>query len=279
MTELTPERDGGCGQAAHPARWPSARHEEAEASVAPLWRKFRQARAQPLRDRLVLHYAPLVKYVAGRLGAGMPAHVDVADLVQSGVFGLVDAIEKFEPERGHRFEVYAMQRIRGAILDELRAQDWVPRSVRGRGRDIERALEALGAQLQRAPTDGELADELGIELSELKRTYDRLRMTSVLALDELITPERGSASLAETLRDHEAADPVTALLDRDTRRQLANAVAALAEKERTVVALYYFENRTLAEIGRALGLSESRACQLHTRAVLRLRGRMLAGVD
>jgi RNA polymerase sigma factor for flagellar operon FliA len=205
--------------------------------------------------------------------------VDVADLVQSGIFGLVDAIEKFDPDRGHRFEAYATQRIRGAILDELRAQDWVPRSVRGRAREIERALEGLGAQLQRAPTDGELADELGIELAELKRTYERLRMTSVLALDELMITDRGSGSLADTLRDHGAADPVTALLDHDTRRQLAEAVAQLAEKERTVVSLYYFENRTLAEIGRALGVTESRACQLHTRAVLRLRRRMLIGAE
>jgi RNA polymerase sigma factor for flagellar operon FliA len=259
--------------------WTSAPHEEAGATAATLWRKFREARAQPLRDRLVLHYAPLVKNVAGRLGTGMPAHVDIADLVQSGVFGLVDAIEKFDPGRGHKFEAYAVQRIRGAILDELRAQDWVPRSVRGRARDIERALEGLGTQLQRAPTDSELADELGVEPAELKRIYNRLRMTSVLALDELTTGQRGSASLADTLRDHGAADPVTTLLDHDTHRQLADAVAELGDKERMVVALYYFENLTLAEIGRVLGLSESRACQLHSRAVLRLRRRMLAAAD
>jgi RNA polymerase sigma factor for flagellar operon FliA len=279
MTKLTPDREDESGIAARTLPRQSARRDGAGASVAALWRKYREARSQPLRDRLVLHYAPLVKYVAGRLGTGMPAHVDVADLVQSGIFGLVDAIEKADPGRGHTFEAYAMQRIRGAILDELRAQDWVPRSVRGRARDIERALEELGGQLQRSPTDGELADELGIGLAELKEIYARLRMTSVLALDELIAPERGSASLADTLRDNDAADPMTALLDHDTRRQLAEAVAELAEQERTVVSLYYFENLTLSEIGRALGVTESRACQLHTRAVLRLRGRMLAAVE
>src|ERR1700741_12011 len=121
--------------------------------IVALWGAFGTRRGQRLRDRLVLHYAPLVKYVAGRVGTGLPAHVEVADLIQSGIFGLVDAIEKFEPERGLKFETYAMQRIRGAILDDLRSQDWVPRSVRSRARDVERALERLGAKLQRTPTD------------------------------------------------------------------------------------------------------------------------------
>ncbi|MGH3437419.1 MAG: FliA/WhiG family RNA polymerase sigma factor [Sciscionella sp.] len=245
--------------------------DDVEAGIVALWRAFGRAHEQELRDRLVLHYAPLVKYVAGRVGTGLPAHVDVADLVQSGIFGLVDAIEKFEPQRGLKFETYAMQRIRGAILDELRAQDWVPRSVRGKARDVERALERLGATLQRSPTDSELAMELGIGLAELHGLYARLRLTSVMALDEMIGPDRGDASLAETLPDDGTPDPASRLVDQDNRRQLAEAVARLAERDRVVVTLYYFENLTLAEIGRVLGVTESRVSQLHTRAVLRLR--------
>ncbi|MBP2477069.1 RNA polymerase sigma factor for flagellar operon FliA [Crossiella equi] len=248
--------------------------EDVEAGIVALWRAYGQAREQTLRDRLVLHYAPLVKYVAGRVGTGLPSYVDVADLVQSGVFGLVDAIEKFEPERGLKFETYAMQRIRGAILDDLRAQDWVPRSVRSRARDVERALERLEARLQRTATDLELADELGVSSDELRELFAQLQLTSVVALDELIAAGRGTASLAETLPDDRAEDPVAALVDQDGRRQLADAIAQLSERDRVVVTLYYFENLTLAEIGRVLGVTESRVCQLHTRAVLRLRTKM-----
>ncbi|MGH3493859.1 MAG: FliA/WhiG family RNA polymerase sigma factor, partial [Sciscionella sp.] len=218
--------------------------DDVEAGIVALWQRFAEHRAHQVRDRLVLHYAPLVKYVAGRIGSGMPAHLDIADLVQCGIFGLVDAIDKFEPERGLKFETYAMQRIRGAILDELRAQDWVPRSVRGKAREIERAIESLSATRQRTPTDSELARELGTTVPALRETYGRLQMTSVVALDELLPPERGSASLADTLRDDDAPDPMAALLDHDTRKQLAEAIAQLAERDRVVVTLYYFENLT-----------------------------------
>ncbi|MBV9845346.1 MAG: FliA/WhiG family RNA polymerase sigma factor [Kutzneria sp.] len=248
--------------------------DDVEAGIVALWRRYGLGHEHQLRDRLVLHYAPLVKYVAGRVGTGLPAHVDVADLIQSGIFGLVDAIEKFEPERGLKFETYAMQRIRGAILDELRSQDWVPRSVRSRARDVERALERLGARLQRTPTDGELASELGISIDELRELYAQLQLTSVAALDELIAAGRGGASLAETLPDDYAEDPVATLVDQDSRRQLAAAIEQLAERDRIVVTLYYFENLTLAEIGKVLGVTESRVCQLHTRAVLRLRTKL-----
>lgn len=248
--------------------------DEIEAGIVALWKSFGESRHQELRDRLVLHYAPLVKYVAGRLGTGLPSHVEVADLIQSGIFGLVDAIEKFEPERGLKFETYAMQRIRGAILDELRAQDWVPRSVRSRARDVERALEKLEAKLQRTATDAELATELEITVDELRELFAQLQMTSVVALDDLIGAGRNTASLAETLPDERAEDPVAALVDRDSRRQLAEAVERLSDRDRIVVTLYYFENLTLAEIGKVLGVTESRVCQLHTRAVLRLRSKL-----
>ncbi|HEX3792714.1 MAG TPA: FliA/WhiG family RNA polymerase sigma factor [Pseudonocardiaceae bacterium] len=253
--------------------------EQVEAGIVALWRRYGSTHDAALRKRLILHYAPLVKYVAGRVGTGLPAYVDVADLIQSGIFGLADAIEKFEPERGLKFETYAMQRIRGAILDELRSQDWVPRSVRGRARDVERAFERLGGQLQRTPTDEELATELQIGTNELRDLYAQFRLTSVVALDELIVPGRGSDSLAETLPDEGAEDPVASLVDQDNRRQLVDAIQQLAERDRTVVTLYYFENLTLAEIGRVLGVTESRVCQLHTRAVLRLRAKLTEHAD
>ncbi|SFK44447.1 RNA polymerase sigma factor, FliA/WhiG family [Amycolatopsis sacchari] len=247
---------------------------EVDAAINALWREFRERPNQRLRERLVLHYAPLVKYVAGRVGTGLPTHVDVGDLVQSGIFGLIDAIEKFDPDRGWRFETYAMQRIRGAILDDLRSQDWVPRVVRSRLREAERALERLGARLHRTPTDTELAEELGIGLDELRDLYGQLRLTSVVALEDLIAAGKDSGSLVDTLQDEDAVDPVAVLVDRDNRRQLAEAIAQLTERDRIVVSLYYFESLTLAEIGKVLGVTESRVSQLHTRAVLRLRARL-----
>lgn len=247
---------------------------EVDAAINALWREFRATPQQRLRERLVLHYAPLVKYVAGRVGTGLPTHVDVGDLVQSGIFGLIDAIEKFDPERGWRFETYAMQRIRGAILDDLRSQDWVPRVVRSRIREAERAAERLGARLHRTPNDDELAAELGISQDDLRDLYGQLRLTSVIALEDLVAAGKDSGSLVDTLPDDDAVDPVAVLVDRDNRRQLAEAIAQLTERDRIVVSLYYFESLTLAEIGRVLGVTESRVSQLHTRAVLRLRARL-----
>ncbi|NYD36555.1 FliA/WhiG family RNA polymerase sigma factor [Actinomycetospora corticicola] len=271
----------------HPGQAPDGTKpdEEAlvEAGISRMWADYAEAPDdRVVRDRLVLHYAPLVKYVAGRVGTGLPSHVDVADLVQCGIFGLVDAIERFEPDRGRKFEVYAMQRIRGAILDELRSQDWVPRSVRSRAREIERAIERRETREQRSCSDSEIADELGMETGELRSTYGQIAMTSVAALDELVAAGRsggagsgsGAPSLADSLPDAGAEDPVAAMESRETRRLLADAIGGLAERDRTIVGLYYFENLTLAEIGKVLGVTESRVCQLHTRAVLRLRARL-----
>ncbi|WP_116706855.1 FliA/WhiG family RNA polymerase sigma factor [Actinomycetospora cinnamomea] len=263
---------------------PGAADEEAlvEAGIAELWATYAADPRKSTKDRLVLHYAPLVKYVAGRVGTGLPAHVDIADLIQCGIFGLVDAIERFEPDRGRKFEVYAMQRIRGAILDELRSQDWVPRSVRSRAREIERAIERLESREQRSCSDAELAAELDTSTEDLRTTFGQIAMTSVAALDELVAAGRGSGSadgtgtpsLVDSLPDTGAEDPLAAMEDQETRRLLAEAVGQLAERDRTVVGLYYFENLTLAEIGRVLGVTESRVCQLHTRAVMRLRARL-----
>ena len=286
MTEptLVPDLPGGGGRtgtAVRPLRSENgeldaaARADEVEAGIVALWRAYGERRDPALRERLVLHYAPLVKYVAGRVGTGLPAHVDAGDLVQSGIFGLVDAIDRFEPERGLKFETYAMQRIRGGILDDLRAQDWVPRSVRSRAREVERALERLEARLLRTASDAEVANELGLSVSDLRDFYAQLQLTSVVALDELVTVGRGGTSLAETLPDDSMPDPGAVMDGVESRRLLAQAVSQLVERDRVVVTLYYFENLTLAEIGKVLGVTESRVCQLHTRAVLRLRTKLL----
>ena len=238
------------------------------ADVDGLWRAYLAEPTRPLRDRLVLHYTPLLRAVAQRVGSGLPSYVELADLAQCGFFGLVDAVERFDPARCTRFESYAAQRIRGAILDELRAQDWVPRSVRGRVRELERAQERLEGRLLRAATDRELADELDLPVHEVRSLTRQVQMISVEALDEQ------SGGVSELLAADAEADPVVVLQARETLRLLAVAVAQLGERDRTVVRLYYLENRTLAEIGKLLGVTESRVCQLHTRLVGRLRGRM-----
>lgn len=238
------------------------------AAVDELWSAYLTERSRELRDQLVVRYTPLVRAVAYRLGSALPSYVEVADLVQCGVFGLIDAVERFDPERSPRFESYAVPRIRGAILDELRAQDWVPRGVRGRVRELERAQERLESRLQRAATDAELAEEVGLAVHEVRALARQVQLISVEALDE------NSGGVSELLADDDAPDPVAVVQAAETLRQLAVAVAQLEERDRDVVRLYYLENRTLAEIGRLLGVTESRVCQLHTRLVGRLRGRL-----
>jgi RNA polymerase sigma factor FliA len=231
------------------------------------WTEYLAAPTREARDRLVVRYTPLVRVVAHRVMVGLPAHVDHADLTQSGIFGLIDAIERFDPQRCPRFESFAVQRIRGAILDELRAQDWVPRTVRGRVRELERAQERLERQLQRAATDREIAAEMHLPVREVQGLIRQVQVVSVEALDEI------GGGVADLFADA-APDPMSVVQARETMRQLNAAVAGLSERDRTVVQLYYLENRTLAEIGRLLGVTESRVCQLHARLVERLRGRL-----
>jgi RNA polymerase sigma factor FliA len=238
------------------------------AEIDDLWATYVRAPSRSLQDRLVVHYTPLVRSVAHRVAAGLPSHVEHADLVQSGVFGLIDAVRRFDPDRCPRFESYATQRIRGAILDELRAQDWVPRSVRGRARELERAQERLENRLRRGATDRELAAELGVPVRDLVGLTRQLQLVSVEALCE------GSGGVSELLTDGDAPDPMAVVQARETLRQLSVAVGQLGERDQTVIRLYYLENRTLAEIGLLLGVTESRVCQLHTRLVGRLRGRL-----
>ena len=231
-------------------------------SVDELWKTYKATGGLELRNRLVLQYAPLVKYVAGRVGSGLPDSVDHADLVSDGVIGLMDAIEKFDPDRGWQFQTYAVPRIRGAIIDSLRSADWVPRSVRNRIREIERAQVDLWARLGRSPSDIEIADEMQIPVRELRDIYAKVSYTSLASLDEL----GGVEDLAPATSD--------GIEDGETREALMDAVQGLPERDRIIVALYYFEGLTLAEIGLVLRVTESRVSQLHTRATLALRAQL-----
>jgi len=250
-----------------PVQPPADGSASADEPLDEQWTEYLAAPTREARDRLVVRYTPLVRVVAHRVLVGLPTHVDHADLTQSGIFGLIDAIERFDPRRCPRFESFAVQRIRGAILDELRAQDWVPRTVRGRVRELERAQERLERQLQRAATDREIAAEMHLPVREVQGLIRQVQVVSVEALDEI------SGGVADLFTDA-APDPMSVVQARETMRQLNAAVAGLGERDRTVVQLYYLENRTLAEIGRLLGVTESRVCQLHARLVERLRGRL-----
>lgn len=241
--------------------------------VAPLWTEYKAKGGQSLRDRLIVHYSPLVKFVAGRVGAGLPRSVDQADLVSYGIFGLIDAIEKFEPERGFKFETYAINRIKGAILDELRALDWVPRSVRSRAREIERSLAELEHREQRSVSDDELAKHMGKDLDNLRGDLAEISTLGLVALDEVLGPESRS-SLSDMISDRSGMSPEAAFQKEETRRLLADAINRLPERERLVLTLYYFEGLTLAEIGDVLSVTESRVCQIHAKSVMSLRNRL-----
>ncbi|MCC9307067.1 RNA polymerase sigma factor WhiG [Kitasatospora sp. RB6PN24] len=246
-------------------------------ALESLWRSYKASGDANLREQLILHYSPLVKYVAGRVGVGLPANVEQADFVSSGVFGLIDAIEKFDPDRAIKFETYAISRIRGAIIDELRALDWIPRSIRQKAKAVERTYAALEARLRRTPCEPEVAAEMGIAVEELHAIFSQLSLANVVALDELLHPAGDGGerlSLMDTLEDTGAEDPVEVAEDRELRKLLAGAINTLPDREKTVVTLYYYEGLTLAEIGQVLGVTESRVSQIHTKSVLQLRAKL-----
>ena len=254
---------------------------EAPDAVALLWRRYKADGEPEARDRLILHYSPLVKFAAGRVASGLPQSVEQADLVSYGVFGLMDAIEKFEPERGFKFETYAITRIRGAIIDELRSFDWVPRSVRAKARRVEQAYSRLTGELQRTPEDHEVAAALDLTGAEFAHVMSQVSYTGLVALDELVAAaggDRGGATVGDTVAD-DSADPTARYEAEETRSVLAAVIARLPEREQLVLRLYYDESMTLAEIGGVLGVTESRVCQIHTKAILALRGRLTNRVD
>jgi RNA polymerase sigma factor FliA len=248
----------------------------AEDETQNLWREYRRTRDERLRQRLILTYAPLVKYVAGRIGSGLPAHVDDEDLVSYGLLGLIGAIERYDPDRDTKFETYAIARIKGSIIDELRAMDWVPRSVRSRARDIERAIAELESKLGRAPSDEEIARQIGLTEEELEESLSEISRTSIAALDELwtVSPGGDQIALIDTIEDTQGPDPESALAETELREAVAESISRLPEREKLVITLYYYEELTLREIGDVLGVTESRVSQLHTKAILRLKARL-----
>jgi len=246
--------------------------------ISEVWREYRATGSPELRNRLVMQYAPLVKYVAGRVRSGLPQTVDPGDLVSEGVFGLMDAIEKFDLTRGYKFETYAMSRIKGAIIDELRTIDWVPRSVRAKARAIERAYAKLEGELHRTPEEHEVVNELSMTREQFTQTLSQISLVGIVPLDELLSAsdggDGGQSTLADTIADG-TDDPVEAFEVQEIKQILAEAVEGMPERERLVLTLYYYEGLTLAEIGQVLGVTESRVCQIHTKGILQLRSRLL----
>lgn len=242
-----------------------------------LWRRFKTQGDEQARERLVVAYSPLVKFVAGRLSSGLPSHVEESDLISYGLIGLIGAIERFDPSREIKFETFAVARVKGAIIDELRSLDWVPRSVRARASAVEKAHSVLEGKLQRTPTEEEVAERLELTVDEFRGALLDIANSSVLALDDLWSfadPEGGSEmSVIDTIQDPAAVDPHTEAQTSELKDRLADAIEGLPERERLVVALYYYENLTLREIGEVLGVTESRVSQLHTKAMLALRSR------
>lgn len=226
------------------------------------------------REEIVHKYLHLVKYVAGRIFVNLPSNVELNDLINDGILGLIDAIEKYDDARGVKFETYAITRINGSILDALRSLDWVPRAVRQRARELDRAHQELEAELGRAPTEEETAAKMQLTIKELNYIMQRVRSTSVLSLEESLPNEKGyEIPLVDTLHD-DGQDVTGEVEQREIRNALAVAVEHLPPQERTVIALYYFEGQTLKEIKSTLGVSESRVSQIHAQAVIHLRQKL-----
>ncbi|MBZ5740016.1 FliA/WhiG family RNA polymerase sigma factor [Nocardioides mangrovi] len=228
-------------------------------ALPEIWHDYQQRRSPELRNQLVLQYSPLVKYVAGRMRAELPSSIETADLVSEGILGLMNAVDRFDPGRGLQFPTYAVPRIRGAIMDSLRAADWVPRSVRGRVRTVERATERLHEDLGRAPTEQEISAETGIPVADLRSSLTRPMTVSVAADDDLAGVSEGVSQLDDLFESEENRDLVR------------SALTQLPERDRIVMALYFFEGFTLSEIGTILGVTESRASQLRSRAIATMR--------
>lgn len=241
-------------------------------TIEQAWKLWLERRDTRARDQIIVHYSPLVKFVAGRVGAGLPNSVDPGDLVSAGVFGLMDAVQRFDPERGVKFETFAVPRIRGAVFDGLRQLDWVPRSVRSRAREVESAFASLEAKLGRAPSDDELADALHISSEELEKWLVSIASTTVGPLDRALAAGAEPKSLMGETPD----SPAAQVEDSEVRRLVKGEVRRLPEREKLVMSLYYDEGLTLAEIGAVLGVTESRVSQIHTKAVLHLRSRLSA---
>lgn len=260
-------------RATAPAVVTPTRTPEPPMTAARQWEAWRYNADPEIREQLLSRYLPLVRNVAGRMALGFPKSVEVLDLVSTGVIGLIEAFKNFDPERGVKFETFAVPRIRGAILDELRALDWVPRSTRAKAREIDRATTRLENKLGRVPTKTELAEDLKLSMSELHDALDDVSNTTILSLDELVYREEDNRQVprVETLQGHDHANVLGDLERSELRSYLINSISNLTEQEKLVIALYYYEELTLREIGETMNISESRVSQIHTKSVGKLR--------
>jgi len=241
-----------------------------------LWERFIKSKEIETRDYFVIKYAPLVKYVAGKVSMGMPQNIEFDDLVSYGVFGLIDAINKYDPARGIKFKTYAMTRIRGAIFDELRSIDWIPRSIRQKAKQVEQAVSELENKLGRTVEDEEIAKEMGIPIQEFHSMLNKLSGTSMMSLNDIwyLGDDNDELSILETLEAPENMNPDVLIEKQEIRDYIIDAIKKLPDKEKKVIVLYYYEDLTLKEIGEVLEVTESRVSQLHTKAIMRLRGRL-----
>lgn len=241
-----------------------------------LWKEYKKTKNPSIRDSLIKQYAPLVKYVAGKVAVGMPQNVEFDDLVGYGVFGLFDAIEKFDPEKHVKFKTYAVTRIRGAIFDELRSIDWVPRSVRQKGREIEEAVRKLESSLGRSATDQEIAKEMGMSNRDFEKAMMKVSGTSILSLNDVwyTGDDNDKVSIADSIESPQNLNPDTIVEKEEIKRVIIQAIQELPDKEKKVLVLYYYEDLTLKEIGKVLEVTESRISQLHTKAIMRLKAKL-----
>jgi RNA polymerase sigma factor for flagellar operon FliA len=241
-----------------------------------LWKLYRKSGDSRIRDYFVKQYAPLVKYVAGKIAIGMPHNVEFDDLVGFGVFGLFDAIEKFDPGKHVKFKTYAVTRIRGAIFDELRSIDWVPRSVRQKAREVEETVRSLESRLGRSATDEEIAEAMDMDVESFQSLILKISSTSILSLNDVwyTGEDDDQISIVESVESPKSLNPDAIVEREEIKRVIVEAIDELPEKEKKVLILYYYEDLTLKEIGHVLGVTESRISQLHTKAIMRLRAKL-----
>jgi RNA polymerase sigma factor for flagellar operon FliA len=251
-------------------------------NIEKLWKEYKEGGSKVAKDKLLVEYAPLVKYIASRLALNLPQSVDRKDLSSAGILGLIKAVETFEPERGFKFETYAAHKVRGAILDELRALDWIPRSVRQKARDLQKTFSKLENELGRPPYDDEVCKELDISMKEYEEILSDVAPATIISLEESL-PDRSTDAkelrVIDTIEDPGSSNPLRELGFLEVKEILKEAIANLPEKEKLVVALYHYEELTLKEIGVVLDITESRVSQIHSKAILKLRARLLQRIN
>lgn len=243
-----------------------------DSDIDKVWLQFSNDKTnKEIRDRIIIQYIYLIKYVVGRLRISLPNTISTEDIAGYGVEGLIDAIEKFIPSKGVRFETYALLRIRGAIIDRIRSQDWVPRGAQKRFKMIHKAVAALQGKLGRQPSTEEIAKELELPKEKIEASMAEMESNTMISLYDKRDSSGDSLEIIDTIQDKNAADPLSLLENRDVKNELSRALGNLPERERMILALYYHENMTLKEIGATLTISESRVCQLHAQAIMKLR--------